>query len=218
VSGSLEKLLDSLAGTGVPGVAVASAGPGFEWTRAAGVADVESGETLAPEHRFPIASVSKIFTATVVLQLVGEGRLALDGDSGIVEGVTVRQLLNHTSGIPNHFDSLDSWLEPYRVNPRYRPGLTPHTTLELALGRPRLFAPGAGWAYSGTDFLALWLLVEQTTGASLGHELRRRVFEPLGLDATDAAKGSGSSADQVRGYLPADNPLLPGSGPGPVDV
>ena len=133
---SLEDHLDAVLQSGVPGAVALAAGPGFMWEGGAGVADVETGARLTLDHRFPIASVTKIFVATVVLQLVGEGALTLDGKiGGIAEGVTVRQLLNHTSGIPNYYGDLDSLLEPYRRNRAYRPELTP---LWGALTRSRL--------------------------------------------------------------------------------
>src|SRR5690242_16611220 len=90
--------LAAVVEAGLPGVAVSAPG----WEAAAGVANAETGEALTPQHRFRIGSVSKIFIATVVLQLVDEGALALDDEATpVVSGITVRQLLNHTSGLPD---------------------------------------------------------------------------------------------------------------------
>ena len=80
--------------------------------------------------------------------------------------------------------------------------------------KPRLFPPGEGWAYSGGNYLALGLIVEQTTRATLGEELRRRIIEPLGLGGTDLSARTGLA----RAYLPQDNPVFPDSGPGFDDV
>ena len=94
---ALDDHLQAVLRAGVPGAVAVAAGPGFSWEGAAGVADAETGAGLTTEHRFRIGSVTKLLVATVVLQLVGEGALALDDDVGpIAEGVTLRQLLNHT--------------------------------------------------------------------------------------------------------------------------
>jgi D-alanyl-D-alanine carboxypeptidase len=180
---------------------------------------VETGEALTVEHRFRVASVTKVFIATAVLQLADEGAFALDGDaSPVVAGVTVRQLLNHTSGLPNFDDDLLAFFEPYRRNPAHRSELGPREVLALALERPRLFAPGNGWAYSGSNYQALGLLVEETTGTPLRDELKRRIFDPLELGVTDLPAETWPVPGLAHEYLPADNPLFPGSGPGPVDV
>jgi D-alanyl-D-alanine carboxypeptidase len=204
--------------SGMPGAVAVASGPGFHWEGAAGLANAET-EPLTVEHRFRVASVTKLFIATAVLQLVDEGAFALDGDAGpIVADVTVRQLLNHTSGLPNFDDDLLEFFEPYRRNPAHRSELGPREVLALALERPRLFAPGEGWAYTGSNYQALGLLVEETTGTPLREELKRRIFGPLGLDATDLPAETWPVPGLARQYLPADNPMFPGPGPDPVDV
>ena len=204
---------------GVPGVVALAAAPGTSWEKGVGVANLENDTPLTPGHRFRIGSVTKLFVATVVLQLVGEGALTLDDEVGpLAEGVTVRQLLNHTSGLPDYSADLDSLLEPYRRNRAYRQELTPRAALELVQAKPRLFAPGTGWSYSSGNYLVLGLLVEETTGASLREELRARIVEPLGLETTDLPDAVRPAADLARAYLPPDNALLPDPGPGPVDV
>ena len=216
----MDRLDDQLAAIvgdgGLPGVAAFATGPGFEAEGAAGVANVTTGEPMTADHRFQIGSVMKPVVATIVLQLVDEGALDLDGDSGIVEGVTVRQLLNHTSGLPDFFDDIVALFEPYREDPGYRWPLGLDEMLALDKERPRLFAPGAGWSYRGSNYLALGLLVEETTSSTLRDELRRRIADPLGLEATELLERGQAKTGLARGYFPADNPLLPG--PGPVDA
>lgn len=205
--------------SGLPGAVAAASGPGFHWEGAAGLANVETEEPLTPAHRFRVASVTKVFIATAVLQLVGEGAFALDDDAGLlVAGVTVRQLLNHTSGLPNFDDDLVAFFEPYRRDPAHRSELDPRELVALALERPRLFAPGESWAYSGTNYQALGLLVEQATGRTLREELKRRIFDPLELGATDLPAETWPVPGLARAYVPADNPIFPGPGPGPVDL
>jgi D-alanyl-D-alanine carboxypeptidase len=205
----------AVVAAGLPGVSVS--GPG--WEEAAGLASVETGEPLTPRHRMRIGSVSKIFIAAVVLQLVDEGVLELDGEaSPVVPGITVRQLLNHTSGLPDAdlFQDHVAFFEPYRRNPKHRWEMSPHELLGKALAQPRLFPPGEGWSYGGSNYLALGLLVEEKTGTRMREQLRTRLIEPLGLEDTDLPDEITATENMARGYLPADNPVLPG--PGPVDV
>jgi D-alanyl-D-alanine carboxypeptidase len=216
---SLDDHLESVLKEGVPGAVVLAAEPRSTWEQSAGIADLSTGAPMTPDHRFRIGSVTKTFVAALVLQLVGEGALALDDEVGsIAEGVTLRQLLNHTSGVPDHYADLDSLFEPYRKDRRYSPNLTPRATLELVHARPRLFPPGTGWSYSNGNYIILGLIVEETTGATLREELRRRIAEPLGLEATDLPDDVLPPDGLARGYLAPDNPFLPGSGPGLVDV
>jgi D-alanyl-D-alanine carboxypeptidase len=207
----LDDRLEAVVRSGLPGVVAFVAGE----ERAAGVANLATGERMTPAHCFHIGSVMKTFVATIVLQLVDEGALDLDGDSGIVEGVTVRQLLNHTSGLPDFFDDITEVFEPYQKDLAYRWPLGAHKMLAIDKEKPRLFAPGAGWSYRGSNYLALGLLVEETTGSTLRDALRRRIAGPLGLEATDLPGRGPKPACLARGYFPVDFPLLPG--PGPVD-
>jgi D-alanyl-D-alanine carboxypeptidase len=213
----IQDQLAAVLETGIPGVVVVASGPEGRIAAAAGVADVGTGTPLTPAHRFRIGSVTKIFVAPLVLRLVEEGLLELDGDAApFAEGVTIRQLLNHTSGLDDFMGDPIAFFEPYRRDPAHRWKLTANDELELVLAKPRLFPPGEGWAYHGSNYLVLRLLVERATGASLRDALRRRILEPLGLARTDFVEGS-LLGDCAHGYLPPDNPILPG-GPGPVDV
>ena len=129
--------------------------------------------------------MTKLFVATAVLQLVDEGAFELDGEVGLIEGgVTVRQLLNHTSGLP-HGVEINELFAPYREDPRTGRSGRRATCLGSSSRGPRLSAPGEGWFYSGSNYVVLGLLVEETTGATLSEELRRRIIDPLGLADTD---------------------------------
>ena len=204
---AIDGFLDAVVKAGVPGVVALFAGPGGSWEKAAGLADVETGSRLTVAHRFPIASVTKTFVATVVLQLAGEGVVDLDRPAPGLDA-TVRQLLNHTSGLPDAYSMQESIAQRRRR--------TPAEMAAVVLGKPRLFAPGDGWSYSGSNYLMLGLLIEDITGSTLRQELARRIFEPLGLRASDLPDEP--PGDLARGYLPADNPVVPGPGPGLVDV
>ena len=215
---SLDDHLEAVLAEGSPGVVVLAADGSSTWQKAAGVADLPTGAPMTLDHRFRIASVTKLFTAAVVLQLVDEGALALDAEVGSIEGgVTVRQLLNHTSGLQN-FAEIDALFAPYRKDRAHRSGLTPRDALALIEKTPRLFEPGEGWFYTGSNYVVLGLLVEETTGATLREELRRRIIDPLGLADTDLPETFPTPDGLARGYFPADNPLLPDPGPDPIDV
>jgi D-alanyl-D-alanine carboxypeptidase len=214
---SVEDQLDAIVATGVPGAVALAASPDKRVEAAAGLADLRTGEALTLDHRFRIGSVTKIFVAALVLQLVAEGLLDLDGEAApVAEGITIRQLLNHSSGLQDWVGDVVEFFEPYRRDPDHRFALTSHEQLQLVLEKPREFAPGEGWAYHGSNYLVLRLVVEETTGLGLRDALRERVLEPLSLERTDFVEGP-LRDDCARGYLPADNPLLPGESE-PVDV
>ncbi|MEU8890535.1 serine hydrolase domain-containing protein [Streptomyces sp. NPDC048442] len=174
-----------------------------------GVADVESRAPVRGDSRFRIGSMTKPFVATVVLQLVGEGRVALDVPverylPGVVRGhgndgrrITVRQLLQHTSGIPDYLDDLK--LEDVLGDP-----LAHHDTrdlVNLALAHRPTFEPGTGWSYSSTGYLLAGLLIERVTGHPYGDEIRRRVITPLGLRRTSVPGDSPKiGGPHPRGY------------------
>jgi D-alanyl-D-alanine carboxypeptidase len=209
--------LDAVVATGVPGAVAVAVGPARRVEAAAGLADLGTGEPLTVDHRFRIGSVTKIFVATLVLQLVDEGLLELDADAApFAEGITARQLMNHTSGLPDFVGDVVEFFEPYRRDLGHRWELDARDELRLVMELPRLFPPGEGWAYHGSNYIVLRLLVEEATGTTLRDALRQRVLGPLGLTRTDLVEGP-LLGDCARGYLPADNPVLPG-GPGAVDV
>lgn len=214
---ALEDLLAAVVATGVPGAVAVAVGPEGRLEGATGLADLDACEPLSVEHRFRIGSVTKIFVAALVLRLVEEGMLDLDETAApFVADVTIRQLLNHTSGLDDFVDDPVAFFEPYRSDPAHRWDLDARDELRLVLEKPRLFTPGGGWAYHGSNYLVLRLLVEHATGQGLREALHERVFAPLGLERTDLVEAP-LRDDCAHGYLPADNPILPG-GPRPVDV
>jgi D-alanyl-D-alanine carboxypeptidase len=214
---SVDHQLEAIVATGVQGAVAVAVGPDRRIEVATGFADLRTSEALTVDHRFRIGSVTKIFVAALVLRLVAEGRLDLDDDAApFAEGITIRQLLNHTSGLPDFLDDVVAFFEPYRRNHAYRWEVGHRDQLALVMERPRVFAPGEGWSYRGSNYLVLGLIVEETTGVTLRDALRQRILAPLGLERTDLVEGP-LRDDGARGYLPPDNPVLPG-GPGPVDV
>ncbi|MEU8087181.1 serine hydrolase domain-containing protein [Micromonospora sp. NPDC049101] len=172
------------------GAAIEAYGPSCgRWSDASGRADLRTGRPMRVDERIRIGSSTKTFTATVVLQLVAEGRLLLDAPiethlPGLVRGdghdgrrITVRDLLWHTSGLPDHVDALDwDWVDRWR----YR-HYSSAELVAMALAQP---APGAGWHYSTTNYVLAGLIVERVTGRDIGVEITRRIIRPLGLRDT----------------------------------
>lgn len=164
--------------------------------------------------RFRAGSITKSFVAAVVLQLVGEGRLRL-GDSverwlpGVVaEGgrITVRQLLQHTSGIVNYtntraFRTLYGGVDQV-VGLRDRTW-TPQELLKFTAGEALLFELGTSWMYSNTNYILLALVIERVTGNHYAREAERRVLRPLGLRGTEfPGRRSVIVGSHAHGYLP----------------
>ena len=189
----LQRDIDALAADGFPGVEAAYAdGRGRVRDHVAGVGDLATGAPVPLNGRVRIASNTKSFTATVVLQLVGEGKVQLDAPierylPGVVRGqgidgrqITVRQLLQHTSGLPDYDNVLyQEWLDS-----DFRKHYTPQQLLAAAFTQPALAAPGAAFSYSNTNYTLAGLLVERVTGHSLGSEITSRVINRIGLRDT----------------------------------
>jgi D-alanyl-D-alanine carboxypeptidase len=173
--------------TGTPGVSVAILFPdGSAWHGAAGLADVKAGRKVTPDTAFPIASVSKTFTSALVLDLVADGRLSLDGRARsylptlpIDPAITIRQLLDHTSGLRDFYinNKIDAALRGDRSRV-----WNPQMSLRF-MGKP-YGKPGTLWHYSNTNYLVLGMIAEAVGKAPVADQLRTRFFGPLGLDDT----------------------------------
>ncbi|MEV4067794.1 serine hydrolase domain-containing protein [Nonomuraea dietziae] len=209
----VRRVLDSaVAEGGAPGIVADIRDGRGRWFGAAGVSDTRTGRKRQPHERFRVGSATKAFTAVVVLQLAAEGRLSLDDTvdrwlPGLVRGngydgtkITIRQLLNHTSGIYNYGNDEEffargrgeAWFEH-----RYDT-YTPEQLVKIGLAHPPYFQPGKGFGYSNTNYFLAAMIVEKATGSTYGEELTRRIIRPLGLTGT---------------YLPGDEAKIRGSHP-----
>ena len=161
------------------------------WTGSSGVADLRTNAPVPANARFRIGSVTKVFTATVVLQLAAERRVSLDAPvqrylPGLLPAdypdVTVRQLLNHTDGLPSPTlpDDIE-WALAHRYD-RW----TPEQIVRVALRNPREFEPGERQHYTNMGYIVAGLLIEKITGHSYAQEVRRRISAPLTLRDTYA--------------------------------
>ncbi|MFJ7243083.1 serine hydrolase domain-containing protein [Kitasatospora sp. NPDC098652] len=188
-------------------------------TYTSGVGDLATGAKVPVDGQLRAGSNTKAFTAVVVLQLVAEGKVGLDTDidtylPGLLRGdgidgrkITVRQLLQHTSGLPEYMEA---------------PGLTDFTTIQYRYFEPRelldgalaqkaLFPAGTDWAYSNTNYLVAGLLVQKVTGRPYGEEVTKRVIDRIGLRHT-YVPATGETAlrePHPHGYLPRTAPDAP---------
>ncbi|MBB5122997.1 beta-lactamase [Streptomyces eurocidicus] len=185
-------------------------------TYTAGTGDRDTHAKVPRDGQVRIGSVTKTFTAVVVMQLVGEGKIRLndrvdDHLPGLVRGkgidghhITVQQLLQHTSGLPDFEDDVtDDILER-----RY---LSPRDSLDIALKHEAAFEPGTKWSYSNTNYLVAGLIVEKVTGRPLAEQIDKRIIQPLGLRHT-YFPAPGETAIRERhpqGYHQDEPPVSP---------
>ncbi len=201
----LQHLLDDfVAGGFVPGAVLAVSVPGHApWSGASGLADRGNGRAMQPDTPVRIASVSKMFTAVVVLQLVEEGRLSLDAPiatwlpEGVpdAERITVRHLLQHTTGLYDYLEDR-AFIGEMQRNPEYE--WEPEELVGYAARFPQR-ALGR-WDYSSTNYVILGMLVERVTGQPLAQQIRQRIFEPLGMQHAASLPQEPVPAMLAHGY------------------
>jgi D-alanyl-D-alanine carboxypeptidase len=188
----LQQLLDAMHAAGMPGVLAQVRDGSRTWNLAAGVADLDTGRPVRPHFLHRVGSIEKTFVAATILQLVGEHRVNLDAPIGrylpdVLPGplsrqVTVRMLLNHTSGLADYEDVL---LSSYQAIEQLQfRTLTPRELIAIGLSQPATNAPGEGWSYSNTGYIIAGLLIERLTGRPYAQEISRRILRPLGLRHT----------------------------------
>ncbi|GAB4586080.1 serine hydrolase domain-containing protein [Nocardia sp. IFM 10818] len=187
--------IDALTRSGVAGVIATLTGNGQTLTLTSGVADRATGAPipLSPPQEVRVGSISKSFTAALVLQLVAENRVRLDDSvdtylPGLLTGegidgrrITVRQLLQHRSGLPEFSDLPE--VDEYRAGVEGRT-FTPAEMVALALRRPAQFAPGEQYKYTNTNYTVAGMLVEKVTGRPYADELTGRILTPNQLTGT----------------------------------
>ncbi|MFJ8647198.1 serine hydrolase domain-containing protein [Streptomyces sp. NPDC093546] len=219
--------VEALVREGVPGVLAQAQGRDGVWNGTAGVADRDTGRERHPNDRYRVGSITKTFVATVVLQLEAEGRLDLDDTveqwlPGVVRGnghdgrkITLRQLLNHTSGISNYTADAEFQQRVFGtgfLEHRYDTW-TPRQLVGIAMGHRPDFAPGTDWAYSNTNYIVAGMVIEKVTGRPYGKEIERRIVKPLKLRATSLP---GTDARMPKPSGRAYSTLTPGQGEAPI--
>jgi D-alanyl-D-alanine carboxypeptidase len=216
----LQTALDGLVVAGSPGAILIDRHGTRTIRLASGFADVVAAQRMRVTDRFRAASQMKSFTAAVVLQLVQEHRIGLDDPvdglipgvipHGYGAGVTVRHLLQNNSGLFN-FNDDPRVLAPYLTGDLGHVW-TPQQLLDIAFEHEPLFAPGARFNYSDTNFFLAAYIVEAVTGHTFDRELRARILRPLGLRGTDLPTTPEIRGRHAHGYLvfgdpPADTDL-----------
>lgn len=204
----LQSELQSLVDTGLPGafIYIEDVSGGIEF-HTAGVSDLATGQPMAPDAHYRIGSTTKTFTAVVVLQLVGEGRMALGdlvatwlSEHSIPNGdiLTIEHLLRMRSGLfdfeddPTLLDDLDAHLVPYTLD----------EVLGFGLGGAPKVRPGERYEYCNTNYCVVERVIEHVTGNSLQQELNQRIFTPLQLHNTSypAEDDLSLASPYIRGY------------------
>jgi D-alanyl-D-alanine carboxypeptidase len=209
-----QQAIDEAANTkNIPGVIVTVKNGDANWSYASGEANIERNHKVDADSAFRIGSTTKTFVATVALQLAGEKKLSLDDTiekwlPGLIKGkgydgnkITIRQLLNHTSGIP---DFLTSELKTKLLgNP------SENYTPEQLIARALKLKPVTGWSYSSTNTVIVGLIIQKVTGDTYAEQIKKRIIEPLALKETFLP---GSSMDipkkNARGYLNTGDKLV----------
>ncbi|HVK20906.1 MAG TPA: serine hydrolase domain-containing protein [Actinokineospora sp.] len=181
------------------------------WSVTTGTRELWWNLPFGPDHKVRVGSLSKPMTSTIVLQLVAEGKIDLDAPvatylPGVVTGnydggvITTRQLLNHTSGIGDHLPSdVGGYLSPEGL--KYTQPQTMATVTSWGLAKPAVFAPGAGWLYSGANYFLAGMIIEKVTGRTYSQELTSRIVTPLGLTGTFLPAVKTLPPGHVRGYV-----------------
>jgi D-alanyl-D-alanine carboxypeptidase len=200
--------LDSaVAARGITGAAAAVDVDGCSFRGASGLAVPGTATALAAGDLFRIGSITKTFVSTLILMLQAEGRLSLDDRvsahvAGVpgAEHISVRQLLNHTSGLYNYTDSQAFW-EACEAGPGR--AFTPAELIAFAAAHPPYFPPGGGFHYANTNYIVAGLIAEAVGGEPLERQLRRRIFEPLGMSHTYLDGAEPARPGLVSGFAPS---------------
>ena len=167
-----------------------------------GFADLENEVPAGPKTVYRIGSITKQFTSASVMQLVEAGRVRLDDSIGTYlttlparwRGVSVQQLLNHTSGIPSYTDLGPRWMK------RIGETMPPDTLVALTANDTLNFAPGTSWRYDNTGYVILGMLVEKVSGTPYAQYLQEHLFGPLGLSQTMYCDNAPIIPHRAQGY------------------
>ena len=174
----------------------------------AGTGNLETGEAPPLDGEVRIGSNTKTFVAVVILQLVQEGKITLDEPietylPGLLHGegidgakITVRQLLQHTSGLPEYTDTVPGETDIFQIRDNY---YSTRDLLDVALSKPAAFEPGSQFKYTNTNYIVLTLLAEKVTHRPLAEQITQRIIEPLGLSHTYYP---GPGEEEIRGQHP----------------
>jgi D-alanyl-D-alanine carboxypeptidase len=202
------KLLDMMQEMRIPGAIVLVDDPvQGAWRSALGSGNLATGEPMQLSNYTRIGSLTKTFTATAILQLVDQGLLHLDDPVSTYQpnvpngaNITIRHLLNMTSGIATYDDDAD-WIQAYLADPYAV--WSPDDLVAVGCALPPVFAPGEGWSYSNTNTIILGMIVEQLTNELVADVFQRSIFQPLDMNQSHLPPGSSSAIpdSHAQGYM-----------------
>ena len=197
---------DFIATRGAPGVSIAVVrGRDTLVMNGWGRADLENNVPATAQSVYEIGSLTKQFTASIVMQLVEQQKVHLDDSIGTYLStlpaawrvVTVRELLNHTSGIPSYTDVGQRWIR------RWGEEMSPDTLVALTASDSMSFKPGTSWRYDNSGYIVLGMLVEKLTGKPWADNITDRFSKPLGLNHTLNCATTPIIPHRAHGYQPA---------------
>lgn len=203
---------EALSASGAPGAVVGVWTPQGDWVVARGEANIATGEPMRTSDILRIGSITKTFVATVVLTMVDDGLLSLDdklseyyADFPKADEITVRMLLNHTSGIFSWDEDEDIFAELYE-DPEA--GWSIEGMIRFSAEHPFYFEPGTGQHYSNINYFLLGMIVEEAGGRTLQREIEERVTAPLGLENTFLPDSPYYKGETIHGYDEVDGELV----------
>lgn len=202
---------------GFPGINIGVAEQdGKSWSVSVGYGDLESAKALKPSDRMLAGSIGKTYVSAITLLAVEEGTLNLDekiekwlGNESWFDRLpnarelTLRMLMNHTSGIPEHVLNKE-FLKALREQPDKV--WKPEELIAYVLDARPLFEPGKGWSYADTNFILVGMLFEKATGKSVYGEVARRLLKPLRLKETSPSD-SRVLAGLITGHVSSNSPF-----------
>ena len=191
---SLKSRAQGLVEAGYPAaLAAVTDGKGESAGAAVGKGNLETGQAPPMDGEVRVGSNTKTFVAVVVMQMVQEGKVGLDEPieiylPGLIKGegidgskITVRQLLQHTSGLPDFDETLFGTTDVFQYRYHY---VTPRDVLDSALSKPAQFEPGTQWKYTNTNYIVLGMLIERVSQRPVGEQIDERIVKKLGLSHT----------------------------------
>ena len=205
----VEALLEESVPADGPGVSViVTENAQNVFVGARGMANIDQGAPITPETQFRIGSITKQFAAAVILQLAQEGKLSLDDPLSKFlpeypnpgASVTVRQLLNHTSGIPS-YTSIPGWMNEANMGRKW----TTSELIDVFKSRPADFAAGESFLYNNSGYILLGAVIEAVTGKPWDQAVVERISQPLGLASVRSFADEAAVREMATGYTTGDN-------------
>lgn len=216
----LQAIIDGAVGGEVPGIVVHVVTPDDEFIGSAGVANLDSLESMTVDAKIPNGSAGKKATALLAIMLQEEGLYDLDDfiseylPTEVIDRIqygdqiTIRQLLNHTAGVHDYLDqdTVEQWFEALIDDPDSIK--TDAFALAISIDKPAYFVPGTGFQYSNSNYLLVGLVMDTVLGEHHSSAMRSRVIEPLGLNGTYFNGVENDRGDIVSGYFYFDDELV----------